>query len=108
MSITGLVILIVFGSAAVAWWRLLKGKELARIAAGLTCKQHGLVLMDDTVMLDSIQLRREDPINAWGLKYRFNFARGGILHQGGIVLLAPGHRPVVVIETEQGQLIEQL
>ena len=108
MSITGLLLLVVLGSAGVAWWRLLKGKELARAAAAATCKQHGLVLMDDTVMLDSIQLRKEDPVNAWGLKYRFDFAHQGILHQGGVVLLAPGHRPVIVIETSEGPLIEHL
>ena len=108
MSLTGLVILIVFGSAAVAWWRLLKGKELARHAAGATCRQHGLVLMDDTVILSSIQFRREDPVNAWGLKYTFDFAFKGILHSGGIVLIAPGQRPVVVIETDNGPLLEQV
>ena len=108
MSITGLVILIVFGSAAVAWWRLLKGKELARHAAGATCRQHGLVLMDDTVMLDSVQLKRKDPVRAWGLKYRFDFAHQGLLRHGGIVLIAPGRRPTVIIETDNGQLIEQL
>ena len=59
-------------------------------------------------MLDSIQFKREDPVNAWGLKYRFDFARAGILHHGGIVLIAPGHRPVVVIESENGPLIEQV
>ena len=107
MSITGLVLLIVAGSIGVSWWRLLKGKELARSAAAVSCREHGLVLMDDTVMLDSIQFKREDPVNAWGLRYRFEFARAGILHQGGIVLIAPGHRPVVVIETDQGQLIDQ-
>ena len=106
MSITGLALLVLFGSAGVAWWRLLKGKELARAAAGSTCKQHGLVLIDDTVILDSVQLRREDPVNAWGLKYRFEFARQGIRHTGGTVILAPGHRPVTVIETEKGPLIE--
>lgn len=108
MSITGLVLLIIAGSIGVGWWRLLKGKELARGAAAVSCREHGLVLMDDTVMLDSIQFKREDPVNAWGLKYRFEFARAGILHHGGIVLIAPGHRPVVVIETDQGPLIDQL
>ena len=108
MSITGLVLLVVLGTIGVTWWRLLKGKELARIAASVTCKQHGLILMDDTVMLDSIQLKREDPVNAWGLKYRFDYARSGILHKGGLVLIAPGVRPVVVIETEDGPLIEHL
>ena len=108
MSITGLIILILAGTAGITWWRLLKGKELARTAASVTCKQHGLVLMDDTVMLDSIQLRKEDPVNAWGLKYRFNFAYQGVLHTGGTVILAPGHRPVTVIDTENGPLIEHL
>ena len=106
MSIGGLVILILAGIAGVTWWRLLQGKEVARAAAGAACKQHGLVLMDDTVMLDSVQLRKEDPVNAWGLKYRFDFAHQGILHHGGAVLLAPGHRPVIVINTTDGQLIE--
>lgn len=104
----GLLVLIIAGLAGITWWSLLKGKEQARHAASLTCREHGLVLMDDTVMLDSIQLRKEDPVNAWGLKYRFDFAHQGILHQGGVVLLAPGHRPVIVIETSEGPLIEHL
>lgn len=108
MSLTGLVILIIVGTIAVSWWRLLNGKELARSAASTACRTHGLVLMDDTVMLDSIQFKREDPVNAWGLKYSFEFAHTGILHRGGIVLIAPGHRPVVVIETDDGPLIEQI
>ena len=108
MSVTGLFVFIVAGLIGVTWWRLLKGKELARAAASSSCRQHGLVLMDDTVMLDSIQFKREDPVNAWGLKYSFSFARAGILHRGGIVLIAPGRQPIVVIETDNGPLIEQL
>ncbi len=105
---TGLLILLIAGFAGVSWWRLLKGKELARHSAAVVCKQHGLVLMDDTVMLDSVQLRREDPVRAWGLKYRFNFAKDGILRTGGIVLIAPGRHPTVIIDTDNGQLIDQL
>ena len=108
MSILGLLILTTVGLGAITWWRLLHGKELARQAAAHSCRQHGLVLMDDTVILDSIQLRKEDPVRAWGLKYHFDFAHNGILREGGIVLLAPGRRPVVIIETDNGQLIERL
>ncbi len=108
MTVAGLIILIVVGLGVVAWWRLLKGKELARHAAAIVCKHHGLVLMDDTVMLDAIQLRREDPVNAWGFRYRFDFATRGVLRRGGTVIIAPGHRPTVVIETDSGQVIEQL
>ena len=105
---TGLLILLIAGFAAISWWRLLKGKELARRAAAATCRQHGLVLIDDTVMLESVQLRKEDPARAWGLKYRFDFARNGILRKGGIVLIAPGRRPTVIIQTDNGQLIDQV
>lgn len=104
---TGLFFLIFFGIAAISWWRLLKGKEFARNAAAASCREHGLVLIDDTVMLDSIQLRKEDPARAWGLKYRFEFARNGVPRKGGIVLIAPGRRPTVIIETDNGPLIEQ-
>ena len=104
---TGLLILVLAGFAGISWWRLLKGKELARRAAASSCREHGLVLIDDTVMLDSVQLRKEDPARAWGLKYRFDFARNGVPRRGGIVLIAPGRRPVVVIPTDTGHLIEE-
>lgn len=105
---TGLLILLIVGLGAISWWRLLKGKELARQAAGITCREHGLVLIDDTVMLESIQLKKEDPARAWGFKYRFEFARNGIPRQGGTVLIAPGRRPIVIIQTDNGQLIDQV
>lgn len=105
---TGLLILVLVGFGTIAWWRLLKGKELARRAAAASCREHGLVLIDDTVMLESVQLRKKDPARAWGLKYRFDFARNGVLRKGGIVLIAPGQRTTVIIETDNGPLIEQL
>lgn len=105
---TGLLILIVVGVAAITWWRLLNGKELARRAAAASCREHGLVLIDDTVMLESVQLRKREPARAWGLKYRFDFARDGILRKGGLVLIAPGRHPIVIIETDKGPLIEQI
>ena len=105
---TGLLVLVVGGFAAIAWWRLLKGKELARHAAAAVCRHHGLVLMDDTVMLHSVQLRKEDPVRAWGLKYRFDFAENGLLRHGGTVLLAPGHAPTVVLERDGVRVIERL
>jgi hypothetical protein len=106
--LTGLLILVVAGLAGITWWRLLKGKEQARHAAAVVCRQYGLVLMDDTVILHAVQLRREDPVRAWGLKYRFDYAENGILRKGGTVVIAPGHRPTVVIETGSGPLIENL
>jgi hypothetical protein len=106
--VTGLLILVIGGLAAIAWWRLLKGKELARYAAGLVCRQHGLVLMDDTVVLHSVQLKKEDPVRAWGLRYHFDFAQNGVLRRGGTVLIAPGHSPTVVLEKDGTRVIQHL
>lgn len=105
---TGLVVLVVTALAAIAWWRLSQGKELARHAASTVCRHHGLVLMDDTVMLHDVTLRKEDPVRAWGFRYRFEFANNGVLHRGGAVLVTPGLGATVIIQTENGQLIERV
>jgi hypothetical protein len=104
----GLLVLIVAGLSGITWWSLLKGKERARHAASIACREHGLVLMDDTVVLDSVQLKNEEEIKGWCLRYRFEFARQGILHKGGSVMIAPGRRPTVVIKTASGQLIQEI
>ena len=59
-------------------------------------------------MLDSIRLNRQGQSRAYGLKYRFEFAQDGILRKGGSVLITPGHRTTVIIETSDGQLIEEI
>lgn len=104
---TGLLLFVLFIFAALAWWRLLKGKELARHAATRACREHGWVLMDDTVVLDAIQLTGNDPLKSYGLRYRFEFASAGILHRGGNVLVSPGRGTTVVISTSSGQVIEE-
>ena len=103
----GLLAFILSGFAALVWWRLLKGKEIARLAAGMACRQHGLQLMDDTVVLDAIQLSAKDDLNAYGLRYRFDFAHEGILRKGGRVLVTPGRPTTIIIPTSTGQLIEE-
>ena len=104
----GLFLLTLAGLTGVTWWSLLKAKEQARTAASKACREHGLLLMDDTVMLDSVQLKKENNSRAWKLRYRFDFARDGVLHKEGIVLIAPGQRAVVSITTSSGQVIQEM
>ena len=104
----GLLVLIIAGLTGVTWWSLLKGKERARFAASIACREHGLVLMDDTVMLASVQLNKKGQTKGWCLRYSFDFARQGVLHKGGSVMIAPGRRPTVVIKTATGDLIQDL
>ena len=105
---TGLLLFALFLFAALVWWRLLQGKETARYAAGAACREHGLLLMDDTVVLDGIQLLGLGEARGYGLRYRFEFAHEGILRKGGSVLVTPGKATTVVITTSSGQLIEEI
>lgn len=102
----GLVIFLLLILAGYCWWRLVKAREQARFAAGAACREHGLVLMDDTVVLDSLDARRWREKRIIGLQYRFEFAHNGILKRGGRVLIAPRQPALVVIQTPDGQLIE--
>ena len=99
---------VLFIIAALAWWRLLQGKEVARHAAGVACREHGLLLMDDTVVLDRIQLFGMENSSVYGLRYRFDFALDGILRKGGSVLVTPGRPATVIIATSSGQVIEEV
>jgi hypothetical protein len=105
---TGLLLFLLFVFAALAWWRLLQGKESARVAAAVACKEHGLLLMDDTVVLDAVQILNDENSRFYGLRYRFEFARDGILRKGGHVLVAPGRPITVIIRTSSGQVIEEV
>lgn len=102
----GLFIFLLLLILALGWWRLSKAREQARIAAGAACRQHGLVLMDDTVMLDSLDTREWRGKRIIGIRYRFDFAHNGILKHGGQVLISPRQQALVAISTDQGQVIE--
>lgn len=105
---SGLLLFVLCMLAALSWWRLLKGKELARQAATKACKEHGLSLMDDTVVLDAIQLTGDERSKSYGLRYRFEFVYEGVLRKGGRVLVFPGRPTTVIFPTSAGQVIEEI
>ena len=102
----GLIIFLLSALLAFCWWRLVKAREQARSAAGSACRQHGLVLVDDTVILDSLDTSRWRKKRLIGLRYRFDFAVNGVLNHGGRVLISPRQPALVIVNTPQGQLIE--
>lgn len=55
-----LLLLLLFGSAIAAWLKLSVARERAVREARRQCEQHGLQLLDETVGLRSIRLRRID------------------------------------------------
>lgn len=102
---TGLLLLSLVGLASAAWWQFLKGRERARAAAAQVCRDHDLLLMDDTVVLDSVEITRRR--GGTGLRYRFEFAHHGRLSGGGSVLVRPQGQTTVVIQTLDGQVIQE-
>jgi len=106
--VIGLILMLALGIGGATWWSLVKGREQARNAAGSVCREQGLVLMDDTVVLETFQFQKKGQAKGWCLRYRFEFARQGVLHRGGIVLITPGRRPTVVIKLDGGQLIQEI
>jgi len=105
--LTGLILLILVAVIAVCWWQLLHGRERARTVAALACREHGLVLMDDTVVFETVSYRPAGEKRLFALVYRFEFAYQGLLHQGGKVQVSPGHPSTVLITTSKGDLIEE-
>jgi hypothetical protein len=105
--VLGLLLLILAGIVAMSWWQLVQGRERARSVAGLACREHGLVLMDDTVVFETVSYRPTGGRGLFALVYRFEFAYHGVLHQGGKVRVSPGMPSTVLITTEKGDLIEE-
>ena len=64
--------------------------------------------VDETLLLESLQLKHNGHARNYSLKYRFDFAKDGILRTGGSVLITPGHHPTVIINTSDGQLIQEI
>ncbi len=104
---TGLLLLILGAAAGGAWWQFLKGRERARQVAGLACRELGLLLIDDTVVLEGISRDPAARFSLLGLNYRFDFAFEGRLHRGGRVWVTPSGRARVAIETRSGQVIQE-
>lgn len=104
----GLLAFVTAVLAGLVWWRLVQARELARLAAGLACREHGLVLMDDTVVLDGVGFQRHERGRRFALRYKFDFALNGLLNRGGSVLILPKKPVTVVIDTDQGRLIESI
>ncbi len=104
---TGLLLLVLGSVIGMSWWQLLQGRERARAVEAAACHEHGLVLMDDTVVFDTASFRPAGMRTWFALVYRFEFAYRGILHKGGKVLVSPGMAATVLIHTPNGDLIEE-
>lgn len=86
---TTILLLLALGLIIWFWQDCLRARESAYKASALTCQQCGVQLLDDTVALEKLTLRRVRP----GLLqteriYRFEFTEtGSTRHLGRLIML---------------------
>lgn len=96
--------LLVAGIGLWFWRDSLGAREQARAASARACREIGVQLLDDTVALERLWLRRDrDGRLRWERLYLFEFTDTGQHRQVGSVLLI-GWR-VEVLQMEGGDLL---
>jgi hypothetical protein len=70
------------------WLEALRGLELARAAGRRACQEAGVQLLDDTVELVRVRVRRNDRGRlAFQREYRFEFTADGVRRERGQVTM---------------------
>lgn len=84
--------LLVLGLAGWIWYENLRAREVAVRVARETCQQQRLQLLDSTVVLKGMRVRRE-PRGRFALQraYQFEYSESGATRQRGFIILS-GHR----------------
>lgn len=103
-----LFIFLLVTGCIVAWWQLMQGRQTARRAAGQVCGNHGLQLLDDTVSLSSLTWNRNAANARLQVNYGFEFAINGARRRSGVVTIGFPSSLSVMLELEEGRLIENL
>lgn len=88
--------------AGVAYWAgAMRSQERARHAGGQACRQQGVQLLDDTVALTRIRLRRDAGGRvALQRDYRFEYTPDGDTRFGGSVRLFGGRVVQVILDQD--------
>lgn len=92
MTTSGVLGLLVLAAIGWGWFDSMRALERARGAARARCEAVGVALLDDTVVLRRLRLRRDEAgrLVPWRL-YRFEFTGNGWSRHRGRVILRGGH-----------------
>jgi hypothetical protein len=94
-----LLLLIGLGIFLWFWQDSLRAKELAREACLRACRRCGVQLLDDTVALDKLWLRRRDSGRfCLERRYIFEFTDTGITRIGGVVVMVGNSVEVLAMD----------
>jgi hypothetical protein len=84
----GITLIILLSAIVWFWYSSIQAKEIAVFAAKIRCDSQGVLLLDQTVALHKIRLRRDrDGRLRFERSYQFEFAVDGAERFEGIIIL---------------------
>ncbi|MEV8520087.1 DUF3301 domain-containing protein [Dyella marensis] len=102
-----LFLLLLLASIVVAWLKLSRLRELAAAEARRQCERHGLQLLDETVGLSSLRLRRLDGMRVIERGYSFEVSIDGNDREPGRLWLAHGRVTGLSLPTIEARIPER-
>lgn len=99
--------LLVLGSLVLWWLASIQARDRARTIARAFCKRQGWQLLDQTVALAGMRLKRTNDRLGWLRRYRFEFSPDGGRRKRGELLLSGNRALRILAETDEGELIEE-
>lgn len=99
MTTTAFIGLLVLAGAGWCWFDSMRALEIARAAGRRRCAELGLSLLDDTVVLTRLRLRRTEAGHMTVYReYQFEFTGDGVSRHGGEIVMLGGRIISLVME----------
>ena len=102
-----LFLLLLLASIIIAWLKLSRMRELATAEARRQCERHGLQLLDETVGLRGIRLRRLDGMRVIERCYAFEVSIDGDDREPGRLWMAHGRLTGLSLPTIETHIPER-
>ncbi len=100
-------VIILLGAIGWFWYSSIQAREIAILAAKMRCESQGLILLDQTIVLSKIRLRR-DPKGEMRFEreYQFEFSSNGDDRFEGMMILHAGRITKFLLDTPTGRNLD--
>jgi hypothetical protein len=103
-----LLFMVILGLLAWYWIGGVQAKELAVAVARRNCERHGVQLLDQTVVMEKVRLRRDQRGRLLPCRYyHFEFSLEGEERRSGGVVIHAGRASGLYLDLEGYSLYEQ-
>jgi hypothetical protein len=87
MMWNAVILLALAGAAFLLWQKHVDAREVARVFASRLCQEHGVQLLDQTVVFRGMRLAGRSAGLGIARSFSFDFSRDGVDRRRGIVTL---------------------